>query len=109
MDLNAADDVLLQDDKGLTIAQHVLQCKTEFETHRHFTEVTYDPTIMEDQVARFTLWASNMDVFGPPNVSLDYRLRYNPKVVDIIHQLLDVILDTLIFDAMREVSENTDN
>ncbi|KAM3451581.1 hypothetical protein MY3296_005246 [Beauveria thailandica] len=107
MDLNAADDVLLQDDKGLTIAQHVLRCKKEFETHRHFTEVTYDPTIMEDQMARFTLWASNMDVFGPPNVSLDDRLRYNPTAVDIIHRLLDVLLNTLIFLTPCEKSART--
>ncbi|KAM3537784.1 hypothetical protein ARSEF1564_009299 [Beauveria bassiana] len=36
-----------------------------------------------------------MDVFGPPNVSLDYRLRYSPKLVDILHHLLNVILTTL--------------
>ncbi|SMR54448.1 unnamed protein product [Zymoseptoria tritici ST99CH_3D1] len=36
-----------------------------------------------------------MDVYGPLNVSLDYRLRFSPIAADIIHQLLDVIYDTL--------------
>ncbi|KAI0873177.1 hypothetical protein GGS24DRAFT_502072 [Hypoxylon argillaceum] len=50
---------------------------------------------MDDQLARFTLWALDMDVYGPLNVSLDYRLRFSPIVVKIIHQLLEVICDTL--------------
>ncbi|KAI9042817.1 ankyrin repeat domain-containing protein [Aspergillus affinis] len=37
-----------------------------------------------------------MDVYGPPNVSLDYRLRFSPVAADIIHQLLDIIYDTLL-------------
>ena len=54
-----------------------------------------DPTLIDDQLARFTLWASNLDVFGPLSVSLEYRLRYSPTVVDIIHQLLDIICNSL--------------
>lgn len=54
-----------------------------------------DPTVMDDQLARFTLWANNMDVYGPLNVSLDYRLRYSPTVVQILHELLDIIWETL--------------
>lgn len=57
--------------------------------------LTTDPTLMDDQLARFMLWASNIDVFGQPNVSLDYRLRYSATIVDIIHQLLNVIYDAL--------------
>ncbi|KAI0483655.1 hypothetical protein F4859DRAFT_512303 [Xylaria cf. heliscus] len=58
-------------------------------------EIVHDPTLIDDERARFTLWASNMEVFGHPNVSLDYRLRYNPTIVDIIHQLLDVICSSM--------------
>ncbi|QSZ29279.1 hypothetical protein DSL72_003791 [Monilinia vaccinii-corymbosi] len=36
-----------------------------------------------------------MDVYGPLNVSLDYRLRFSPTVVKIINQLLDVICKAL--------------
>ena len=59
-------------------------------------EVVPDLTIMDDQLARFSLWASNMDVYGPPNISLDYRLRFSPTAAEIIHQLLDIIYDTLL-------------
>lgn len=97
MELIPPDDVFLQDDIGLTIAQHALQCSQAFQEYMTNPQTTHDPTIMDDQMARFTLWASNMDVFGPPNVSWDYRLRYSPTVVEIIHQLLDVILNTLTF------------
>ena len=58
-------------------------------------EIVPDPTVMDDQMARFKLWASNMDVYGPLNVALDYRLRYSPTIVEIIHQLLGVICDSL--------------
>ncbi|KAI3317259.1 hypothetical protein HD806DRAFT_527243 [Xylariaceae sp. AK1471] len=37
-----------------------------------------------------------MDVWGPLNVSLDYRLRFSPTAADIIHQLLDIICGTLL-------------
>lgn len=97
------EDVFLQDDLGMTIAEHALQCNDLFKKYMSMPEITPDPTLMDDQLARFTLWASNMDVFGPLNVSLDYRLRYSPTVVDIIHQLLGVICNAL---ASRKQFQN---
>ncbi|KAK5329168.1 hypothetical protein LTS03_011969, partial [Exophiala xenobiotica] len=90
------EDVFLQDDLSPTIAEHATQCQSLFHQHMAMPELVPDPTIMDDQLARFSLWASNMDVYGPPNVSLDYRLRFSPIVADIIHQLLDVVCDTLL-------------
>ncbi|KAE8371606.1 hypothetical protein BDV26DRAFT_286644 [Aspergillus bertholletiae] len=90
------DDIFLQDDLCPTIAEHATQCNSLFHRYMVVPEIVPDPTIMDDQLARFTLWASNMDVYGPLNVSLDYRLRFSPTVVEIIHQLLDVICDTLM-------------
>lgn len=89
-------DVFLQDDLLPTIAEHALQCDSLFHKYMTVPDIVPDPSVMDDQMARFTLWASNMEVFGPPNVSLDYRLRFSPTVVEIIHQLLQVICDTLI-------------
>lgn len=89
------DDVFLQDRLCPTIAEHATQCNALFHKYMMVAEIVSDPTIIDDQLARFTLWASNMDVWGPLNVSLDYRLRFSPTVVGIIHQLLDVICDTL--------------
>ncbi|RYP70926.1 hypothetical protein DL769_004817 [Monosporascus sp. CRB-8-3] len=89
------EDVFLQDGLCPTIAEHATQCNSLFHRYMAVPEIVPDPTVMDDQLARFTLWASNMDVYGPLNVSLDYRLRFSPTVVEIIHQLLDVICDTL--------------
>ncbi|KAF5988821.1 ankyrin repeat domain-containing protein [Fusarium bulbicola] len=90
------EDVFLQDDLGPTIAEHATQCQSLFQKYMAIPEIVPDPTIIDDQLARFSLWVSNMDVYGPPNVSLDYRLRFSPTAADIIHQLLDIIGDTLL-------------
>ncbi|KAI1052302.1 hypothetical protein LB507_007580 [Fusarium sp. FIESC RH6] len=90
------EDVFLQDDLGPTIAEHATQCQSLFNKYMTMSDIVPDPTIMDDQLARFSLWTSNMDVYGPPNVSLDYRLRFSPTAADIIHQLLEVICDTLM-------------
>ena len=90
------EDVFLQDDLSPTIAEHATQCQSLFHKYMVMPEIVPDPTIMDDQLARFSLWASNMDVYGPLNVSLDYRLRFSPTAADIIHQLLDIICDTLL-------------
>lgn len=94
-ELDSMEDVFLQDDLGATIAEHALQCSHLFKKCMAVPKIVLDPTLMDDQLARFTLWASNMDVFGPLNISLDYRLRYSPTVVEIIHQLVDVICNCL--------------
>ena len=90
------EDVFLQDDLSPTIAEHATQCQSLFHKYMVMPQIVPDPTIMDDQLARFSLWASNMDVYGLPNVSLDYRLRFSPIAADIIHQLLDIIYDTLL-------------
>ncbi|OIW31746.1 hypothetical protein CONLIGDRAFT_238619 [Coniochaeta ligniaria NRRL 30616] len=90
------EDVFLQDDLRPTIAEHATQCRSLFHKYLVMPEILEDPTIMDDQLARFTLWTSNMDVWGPLNVSLDYRLRFSPTAADIIHQLLDIVCDTLL-------------
>ena len=95
MELESTEDVFLQDSLGLSIAEHASHCSDLFKRCIAVPRIAPDPTIMDDQRARFTLWTSNMDVFGPPNISLDYRLRYSPTVVGIIHQLLDVICNSL--------------
>lgn len=88
------EDVFLQETHYPTIAEHAAQCNYLFRKYMVQPEFVPDPTIMDDQIARFTLWSSNMDVYGPIHVSLDYKLRSSPTAVDIIHQLLDVICDT---------------
>ena len=90
------EDVLVQDDLSLTIAEHASQCRSIFHKYMVMPKIVPDPTVIDDQLARFSLWTSNMDVYGPLNVSLDYRLRFSPLAADITHQLLDIICDTLL-------------
>lgn len=89
------EDVFLRENNGPTIAERTSLCTEFFEKYMALSNLIPDPTLIDDQLARFTLWASNMDVFGPAHVSLDYRLRYSPTVVEIIHQLLQVICNSL--------------
>lgn len=91
----AMEDVFLQDNLSLSIAEHATQCQSLLRACMAKSDIVPDPSIVDDQLARFSLWASNMDVYGPLNVSLDYRLRFSPTAADIIHQLLDIIIDTL--------------
>ncbi|KAL8940898.1 MAG: hypothetical protein Q9216_002559 [Gyalolechia sp. 2 TL-2023] len=93
--MDLGEDLFLKDDPGPTIAEHAHQCSRLFKDCMHLPAIVRDPTVLDDQLARFTLWTSNMDVFGPLNISLDYRLRYSPTVVDIIHQLLNVVYASL--------------
>jgi hypothetical protein len=79
-------DVFLQDDLSPTIAEHAKQCQSLFHKYMVMPKIVPDLTIMDDQLARFSLWLSN----------LDYRLRFSPTAVDIMHQLLDIICDTLL-------------
>lgn len=95
MELDAAEDVFLQDQLGPTIAEHATKCSELFKEAITKPDIPH-PTLLDDQLARFRLWTSNMEVFGSPNVSLDYRLRYSPTVVDIIHQLLEVVYKSLV-------------
>ncbi|KAK7902912.1 hypothetical protein LTR67_002558 [Exophiala xenobiotica] len=90
------EDVFLQDHLRPTIAEHATHCQSLFHKYMVMPEIVPDPTIMDDQRAYFSIWASDMDVYGPRTISLDYRLRFSPTAVDEIHQLLDVVCDTLL-------------
>ncbi|KAM0555885.1 hypothetical protein ACHAPJ_006287 [Fusarium lateritium] len=46
---------------------------------------------IEDQVARFSIWTSNMAVFAKSKLSLDHRLRWTPQVRDLVTGLLGVL------------------
>ncbi|KAK2592062.1 hypothetical protein QQS21_010241 [Conoideocrella luteorostrata] len=103
MEDDFTEDVFLQDGLCPTIAEHATQCHSLFQRKMAVADIVPDPTIIDDELARFRLWANNMDVYGPLNVSLDYRLRYSPTVVQILHQLLDVMCETL--DSLQPVDE----
>ncbi|GAP88880.1 putative ankyrin repeat domain-containing protein 52 [Rosellinia necatrix] len=97
------EDAVLQDNVHPTIAEHARRCSDLFcmcmmvleIVPEIVPEIVRDLAIIGDQMARFDIWASNMNVWEPFNVSLDYRLRFSPIVVDLIHQLLDIIINAL--------------
>lgn len=87
--------VFPQDGLYPTIADHTTHCIALFQRYMIVLGLVLEITVIDDQRARFTLWASDMDIYGPLNASLDYRLRFSPTIVESIHQLLGVICDTL--------------
>ncbi|PTD05063.1 hypothetical protein FCULG_00000137 [Fusarium culmorum] len=54
---------------------------------------TLSPSLVrvEDQLARFSLWAANLNVFSASKASLDNRLREAPDVKDAIVALLETL------------------
>ncbi|KAI1488415.1 hypothetical protein F5X96DRAFT_680485 [Biscogniauxia mediterranea] len=48
-------------------------------------------SLVEDQLARFSLWTANISVFAPSRGSLDHRLREAPDVQDVVTGLLEAL------------------
>ncbi|KAI0017822.1 hypothetical protein F4780DRAFT_753998 [Xylariomycetidae sp. FL0641] len=103
MEDELTEDVFLQDDLGPSIAEHATQCRDLIHRYMLMPEFGVDPTIIDDQRARLAWWAADTDVYAPLNVSLDYRLRFSPIAVDIIHEMLDLICHTLL--SLRVVED----
>jgi hypothetical protein len=53
----------------------------------------------EDQMGRFRLWASNIEVFTKSRTSLDYRLDQSPKTRNMVLQLLRALQMNLKYGA----------
>ncbi|KAI0101218.1 hypothetical protein F4814DRAFT_432601 [Daldinia grandis] len=48
-------------------------------------------SLVEDQLARFSVWTTNIRVFAPGRAALDHRLREAPDVQDAVVGLLDAL------------------
>ncbi|KAL7936383.1 ankyrin [Trichoderma chlorosporum] len=96
-------DVFLQESPYPTIAEHVAECTYLFRKCMILTEAVSPLHFMSDQLRRFDAWVSYLEVHGPLNVSLDSRLRFSPKLVKKIHELLDRICD--ILTSLEPISE----
>lgn len=46
-------------------------------------------SMVEDQVARFSTWATSIGVFAPGRASMDHRLRFAPEVQSVVNGLLE--------------------
>lgn len=49
----------------------------------------------EDQTARLNLWAASLGVFADGRRSVEYRLRLNSDVCDVLVQILVALKDNL--------------
>ena len=69
-------------------------------------------SLVEDQLARFSLWTANIGVFASGRASLDHRLREALEVHEVIADLLEVLGDRIQESALTpryEInSRNTD-
>ena len=50
-------------------------------------------SLVEDQLARFSIWASNIGIFAPQKASMDHRLREAPEIRIVVISLLDALND----------------
>lgn len=59
-----------------------------------FQNTSHSPqafSLLEDELARFSLWTANMNVFAGARASLDYRLREAPDVHGVATGLLEAL------------------
>ncbi|KAI8712719.1 C3H1-type domain-containing protein [Fusarium sp. LHS14.1] len=77
--------------KGPTIAASANQCLESFQQCL-FSASSVHPrevSMVEDQLARFSSWASSIGVFAPGSASMDHRLRYASEVQSVVTGLLE--------------------
>ncbi|KAK4220499.1 hypothetical protein QBC38DRAFT_195002 [Podospora fimiseda] len=65
-------------------------CLTSFRSCLHSAAKIHprELSLVEDQLARFSVWAANIGVFASSRASLDHRLREAPDIHNIIIDLL---------------------
>lgn len=66
--------------------------------------------MVEDQLARFSSWASSIGVFAPGSASMDHRLRYASEVQSVVTGLLESLnyrVQTCRFLVMVQPRINT--
>jgi len=52
-------------------------------------------SLVEDQLARFSIWTASIGVFAPGRASMDHRLREVPDIQDVVRGLLDALDDRI--------------
>lgn len=59
-----------------------------------------EKSLVEDQLARFSLWTSNIGTFAPGRASMDHRLREAPEVQAVVIGLLEALSDRVELCAL---------
>lgn len=81
------------EDQQPTVSGVVSSCLQEFKLCLD-TAAALGPeelSLIEDQLARFSVWTANMAVFVPGRASMDHCLRQAPEVLDIVIGVLDAL------------------
>lgn len=50
-------------------------------------------SLLDDELARFTIWTNMMGVFAGARASMDHRLRETPEVRDAVVDVLEGLLE----------------
>lgn len=76
-----------------TLASIAETCIASFQQclHKAASVHSRELSLVEDQLARFSVWTGNIRVFGSSRQSLDHRLREAPEVRDTLVALLEAI------------------
>ena len=78
---------------ALTILDAAQRCLDGFQSCLDMAGLIHsrEVSLVEDQLARFSIWAANIKALGKARDSLDHRLRESPDVQDIITGLLEAL------------------
>lgn len=83
--------------RAATISGRAWACAIRFQTL--IIQARQTTPAVDDQLARFNIWAANIGVFAEAHASLDYRLRNSPKVRAMMLLLLQALKRKLQFGA----------
>jgi len=76
----------------LSLSEAAARCITAFNRClQQFTTDTRETSLLEDELARFSLWTFHINVFVEGRASLDHRLREAPDVLGVTLGLLEAL------------------
>ena len=73
----------------------LLGIETEIQGSSKIKELKSDELTVEDQLARFEMWAGNIGVFADGHASLDYRLRDSDFAAKLMVDFLGTLSEFL--------------
>ncbi|UNI23184.1 hypothetical protein JDV02_009018 [Purpureocillium takamizusanense] len=103
--------------EATTIAGAAELALSDFQRCLHLSAQLHprESALVEDQLARFSLWMSEIGVFARERASVDHRLREAPDVRDAVIGLLETLADSVqncsltlqsILDSRKETAES---
>lgn len=88
-------DIRARADECLGHFKFLLEIETQVRDSRKGPASSNDEPQIDDQRARFKIWAGNIGVFADGHASLDYRLRDNENARNLMKSFLGSLIDFL--------------